>query len=132
MEIFPTLQNVVISNSPLSVIYFLSLTLFEPRSVEAKSVKVIYKHLNLNVPKDVYKPAEDTFLLADNLKAETGEKILELGTGCGLLSIIAAKRGAKVTATDINPKAMERAKENAKSEGVLEKIDFRWATFLNP
>lgn len=95
-------------------------------------MKVIYKQLKLEVPKDVYKPAEDTFLLADNLEVETGEKILELGTGCGLLSIIAAKRGAKVTSTDINPKAVKCAKENAESEGVLEKIDFRRGNLFEP
>ena len=36
-----------------------------------------------------------------------GQKTLDLGTGCGLLAVMAAARGDKVTATDLNPRAAE-------------------------
>jgi release factor glutamine methyltransferase len=51
---------------------------------------------------------------------------LELGTGCGLLAILAAKAGAKVVATDINPAALECARANAVTHRVEDRIDFRW------
>lgn len=44
-----------------------------------------------NVYEEVYEPAEDSFLFAENLEA-TGEQILDLGAGCGLLGILAAKK----------------------------------------
>lgn len=95
-------------------------------------MKVIYRDLKLNVPEEVYKPAEDTFLLADNLEVEEGEKVLEIGTGCGLLSIRAAREGARVTATDISRKATKCAEENSERLGVRAKIEFREGDLFEP
>ncbi|MCL1792670.1 MAG: class I SAM-dependent methyltransferase [Oscillospiraceae bacterium] len=42
-----------------------------------------------------------------------GKNVIDIGTGTGILAILAAKLGAKsVTAADINPKAVKCAKEN--------------------
>lgn len=84
-----------------------------------------YRGEKFRVFKDVYKPAEDTFLLADNLQVDENDRVLELGTGCGILSIISAKKKAEVVATDINPAALECALENAKAHEVEDRIDFR-------
>lgn len=91
-----------------------------------------YGGKNFGVGPDVYEPAEDTFLLAENLDAQRGERVLELGTGCGLLAILAAKAGAKVVATDINPAALECARANAAVHGVADCIDFRHGGFFEP
>jgi release factor glutamine methyltransferase len=84
---------------------------------------VEYRGIVLTIPHEgreplVYRPREDSELLAENLEVKEGEEVLELGAGSGLLSIIAAKKGGKVTATDINPHAVEAAKENAKRNKV--------------
>jgi release factor glutamine methyltransferase len=42
-----------------------------------------------------------------------GKKFLELGAGCGIISLLAAGKGAEVTASDINPAAIENIKQNA-------------------
>jgi len=44
--------------------------------------------------------------------------VLDMGTGSGILAIAAAKKGCSVTAVDINPDAIDAAKENAKKEKV--------------
>lgn len=95
-------------------------------------MKVIYRGLKLNVMEEVYRPAEDTFLLADNLDVEEGEKVLEIGTGCGLLSILAAREGARVTATDISRTAIKCAEENAERLGVRAKIKFQEGDLFEP
>ena len=42
-----------------------------------------------------------------------GKRVLDLGTGSGILAVTAAKHGAKeVVAVDIDPKAVENAKQN--------------------
>jgi len=41
------------------------------------------------------------------------QNFVEVGCGSGLISVVSAKRGAKVLALDINPKAVENAKQNA-------------------
>lgn len=46
------------------------------------------------------------------------KNFLEIGCGSGLLSIMAAKQGAKVTATDINPVAIDFLKKNSRQNMV--------------
>ena len=79
---------------------------------------------------DVYEPAEDTFLIAEHLKADGC--VLEIGTGCGILSILAAFEAEHVVATDINPHAAKCAKLNAKMNGVSEKIDILVGDLFKP
>lgn len=63
---------------------------------------------------EVYPPAEDTFLLIDNLMVESSDNVLEIGTGTGLVSISASFKCREVTSTDINPYAIKCAKNNIK------------------
>lgn len=77
---------------------------------------------DIKVTESVYDPAEDSYLFAKNLKVKKGEKVLDMGTGSGILAIIAARQGGNVTATDINPQALECARRNAQKNKV--KIDF--------
>ncbi len=52
-----------------------------------------------------------------------GEKVLDIGTGSGILAIASAKLGAKsVFAIDIDPIAANIAKENSKINGVANKV----------
>ena len=76
-----------------------------------------------------------TFLFAENLDVREGEAVLDLGTGCGLLGILAAKKAASVVAVDLNPYAIRCAKENSILNGVSGKMDFVQTslfTALNP
>jgi|RhiMethySRZTD1v2_1073278.scaffolds.fasta_scaffold1121399_2 release factor glutamine methyltransferase len=47
-----------------------------------------------------------------------GKRLLDMGTGSGTVGIFAAGRGARVTACDINPRAVALAGENARRNGV--------------
>jgi len=49
-----------------------------------------------------------------------GKLFLEPGAGCGIISVLAARKGAIVTATDINPAAIQNILENA----MLNNVDF--------
>ena len=88
------------------------------------SKTVYFRDYVFHVYEDVYEPAEDSFLFAENLAVKKGEVVLDMGTGCGILGIIAADKAAKVVMVDINPYAVRCAKENAKLNEVLEKICF--------
>jgi ribosomal protein L11 methyltransferase len=56
-----------------------------------------------------------------------GGSFLDVGTGPGILAIAAAKLfpDARVAACDTDPEAVEIARENARLNGVAERIDFR-------
>jgi release factor glutamine methyltransferase len=92
--------------------------------------KIFFKDMTFYVFRHVYPPAEDTFLLADHLKAEG--RVLEMGTGCGILSVLSAFTAKWVVATDINPYAAACARFNAEINGVSEKIDVLVGDLFSP
>lgn len=73
-----------------------------------------YDGVEFNECEEVYPPAEDTFLLIDNLMVKSGYDVLEIGTGTGLVSICASLKCSSVTSTDINPYAIKCAEANIK------------------
>ena len=54
-----------------------------------------------------------------------GKRVLDVGCGTGVVAITAARSGATVSAIDLTPALLERARENARIAGVS--IDFREA-----
>jgi release factor glutamine methyltransferase len=66
----------------------------------------------------VYKPSDDSFLLAENLIINAGEKVLEIGTGSGIIAMYASKMTDNIVATDINFNAVELAEKNFLSNGI--------------
>lgn len=71
----------------------------------------------------VYSVDQDSILLIESLDILTGEKVLEVGCGSGVVSIHCALAGAEVTAVDINPYAVDCTIGNAELNRV--KIDVR-------
>jgi len=86
--------------------------------------KVVFANYVFYVWENVYEPAEDSFLFAENLMVRKGDFVLDMGTGCGMLGIIAAEKASYVIAVDINPYAVRCAKENAKLNHVGDKMSF--------
>ncbi len=52
-----------------------------------------------------------------------GMRVLDVGTGSGILAIAAARCGASVTALDLDPVAVAVARENASANGVADRIE---------
>lgn len=77
--------------------------------------KAFYDDLVFEIPTGVYEPREDSHLAADVLADMDLEekRVLDIGTGCGFLAVVAAAGGAEVTATDINQRALQAARQNA-------------------
>ncbi len=94
--------------------------------------KIFFNNCAFYVSEDVYEPAEDTFLLAENLAVNEDDVVLDMGTGCGILAILAAKKARMAVATDLNPHAVEYAKMNAKLNKVADKMDIRLGDLFQP
>lgn len=60
----------------------------------------------------VYQPAEDSRLLADAVvdAVESGDRLLDVGTGSGYVAARAREAGARVVGADLNPHACEQAR----------------------
>ncbi|NJE62024.1 HemK2/MTQ2 family protein methyltransferase [Thermococcus sp. 21S7] len=84
----------------------------------------VYYGIRLKLHPQVYEPAEDTFLLAENLAVRGGDRALDVGTGTGLIALLMAKKASFVLGVDINPLAVELAGENARINGI-KNVEFR-------
>ncbi len=77
-----------------------------------------YKDIEYNECDEVYPPAEDTFLLIDNLDVKENDEVLEIGVGSGIVSIAASYKAKNVTSVDINPNAIKCTEANIKLNNV--------------
>lgn len=91
-----------------------------------------FQNIWVVVQDGVYQPADDTFLLCENLDIAPEEHMLELGTGCGLIAIVAAKAGARVVATDQSPLAVTNAEENVARHNLQDCIEIRRGHLFKP
>lgn len=91
---------------------------YKPLLVKYLSKTRIYRHkdLRLAIPPEVFHPGfffSTQMLLQYISKLPLQKKeLMELGCGSGLIAMVAAGKGATVTATDINPIAVEFLKKN--------------------
>jgi len=80
----------------------------------------------------VYKPSAATRLIAENLPDPRGLKVLDLGTGSGVLAVLASKLGAsEVVATDVSRRALRVAAENIKLNQVSN-VELRFGDLYHP
>jgi len=88
----------------------------EPRSYEIHG-------LHFACPAGIYHPDEDStsrFILKELVRSvgQLGDKVLDVGTGCGAIGVTLASLGKRVTVTDIDPVAVACAQGNAVANGV--------------
>ena len=75
--------------------------------------------------------------LVRHARIQSGERVLDVACGTGVVTITAARLGARVTGLDLTPELLQRAKENARiseaeidwHEGDVEKLPFNDAAF---
>ncbi len=99
--------------------------------MSSTSKKVFFGDLVFHIYEDVYEPAEDSFLFAENFTVVEDDSVLDMGTGCGILGIIAADKAARVIAVDVNPDAVRCAKINAELNHVAGKMSFVQGDLFN-
>jgi release factor glutamine methyltransferase len=100
--------------------------------MHSSSKKVFFGNNVFCVNDNVYEPAEDSFLFAENLHVGEDDVVVDVGTGCGILGIIAARKARRVFAVDVNPYALQCARENARLNRVADKMFFVRTDLLKP
>ena len=85
----------------------------------------------INTDDNVYIPAEDSYLLADNLEIKKGQSVLEIGTGSGIVALYASRLTDNITVTDINFDACELARKNFKDNNI-ENIEILFGNLFEP
>lgn len=90
------------------------------------------KDVTLSVFDSVKGPSPDSMHLLNHTHINTGDTVLDLGTGTGVQAIFAARKAKHVVATDISPQAGENARINIKKHKLEKKIDVRVGDLFAP
>ncbi|MBU0636200.1 50S ribosomal protein L11 methyltransferase [Candidatus Micrarchaeota archaeon] len=75
--------------------------------------------LSVQMRENVFPPSGNGLFVAQNIKIFPEERVIDIGTGTGILGILAAKLGGKVVATDTSKEAVELTKQNAQFNKVF-------------
>lgn len=84
-----------------------------------------YRGLTLRIDAGVQPPKAGSLLFARSLEVRPGERVLEIGSGAGLASIMAARAGASVLATDVRPEAVRCTRGNAARNRLGHRVEAR-------
>ncbi len=94
-----------------------------------KSIKL--GEYQLDIFHHVYEPAEDTYMVIDNLHIiKKQSKILDLGSGSGALGIMAYPYAKRIISIDFSPFAVENTKWNFKKNNMYQKSNVIQANYL--
>jgi release factor glutamine methyltransferase len=88
------------------------------------SKKAFFGEYVFEICDNVYEPSEDSFFFAENLHLQAGSRVLDVGTGSGILGIIASENAREVTFIDLNPYSIRCAKQNALFNKIKSEIKF--------
>ncbi|MGH7412111.1 MAG: HemK2/MTQ2 family protein methyltransferase [Candidatus Methylomirabilis sp.] len=92
----------------------------------------LYQGLTLRIDDGVQVPKGGTLLLARQVPALARGGVLDLGTGCGLLALLAARGAARVVATDVVETCVRCAWRNVLLNGFELKVDVRLGDLFAP
>ncbi len=96
---------------------------------------VAWEHLWSSTPLDqlpwTHDAIDPPLARALDAQAKPGRRLLELGTGTGIVAIAAAQRGYRVTATEISATALGRARTAAGDQPILFALDDVLASHLD-
>jgi SAM-dependent methyltransferase len=81
----------------------------------------------------VFHPTHTSRTLAEALEIDPDDVVIDVGCGCGVLSFVAARLGAKrVIGCDLSERAIGIARENAVLLGLQDRVEFRAGDLLQP
>lgn len=86
--------------------------------------------LELEINSKIFPPSPHGTFFAENIKIKEGDRAIDIGSGSGILGILAAKLGAIVFSTDTDQDAIETTLKNARENGV--QINARVGEYFNP
>jgi len=81
----------------------------------------------------VFAPTHTSREVAEGITVHPGDTVIDVGSGSGVLSFVAAKLGArKVFGGEVNPASVELARRNAELLGLQDVVEFRLGSLFEP
>jgi tRNA1(Val) A37 N6-methylase TrmN6 len=96
-----------------------------PADPEVTHDSLLDGRVTLAQPRDGFRVAIDTVLLAAAVPAAAGDRVMEFGAGCGAASLCLARRvnGVHVTGIELQPPLVRLAGENIRANGLEGVVD---------
>lgn len=85
---------------------------------EVRQYQIQGQTIRLRSSPGVFLPSQHGQFFAEHIGIRPGERVLDVGTGAGILGVYAACCGAEVKATDITPESVRLSEDNARLNGV--------------
>ena len=80
-----------------------------------------------------FAPTRTSEEVAEGLEIRPGDTVIDVGSGSGVLSFVAAKLGARrVYGTEVNEEAVRFARLNARRLGLTDRVEFRHGSLFEP
>ena len=97
---------------------------------EVRDYQLQGNKISLDLYPDVFPPSAFVVPFAQNIQIKPGNRVADIGTGSGILAVMAAQQGAEVWATDTSEVSVINAKENAQKN--LVEIQAFAGSFFGP
>jgi release factor glutamine methyltransferase len=91
--------------------------IFLDQMLRNESRNMRFLSYDITILPQVFLPSTASELLADFICVKNGDRIVDIGTGTGVLGLIAGMQGAVGYAADINPEAVKNARQNLDKYG---------------
>ena len=85
---------------------------------EVRDYQLQGNKISLDLYPDIFPPSAFVVPFAQNIRIKAGDRVADIGTGSGILAVMAAQQGAEVWATDTSEASVINAKENAQKNEV--------------
>ena len=82
--------------------------------------ELLFGSIRMKIPDAQFRVSTDSMVLADFCRIKHGSRVLDLGCGCGVVGVAAAKTAGEenVFMSDVDPVAVEVSRRNAVRNGV--------------
>ncbi len=79
-----------------------------------------------------YRYSSEPFIIADWVSTQSGDRVLDVGTGCGIIPLLMIRRQAelKITAVEIQNSLAQWARENVMNNNLADRVDVIEDDFL--
>jgi 16S rRNA G1207 methylase RsmC len=93
---------------------------------------ILYRGYDFLLTPTVFEPHDGSFFMAEHLNVPRGAVVADIGTGCGLLAVLAAERAHFVLASDVDPACCALARTNLLMNGFADRSAVAQADLLEP
>lgn len=96
--------------------------------------KISVSGRSYRISENVFNPKyyRTSTFMAKHIDVKPGDSVLDIGTGSGIQAVTAGLTAARVIATDINPEAVQYARDNVRANGLAHVVSVREGDLFSP